>query len=400
MNAIHHSLPADRRFPSDAAARRVRPGVAALVCCATLLLPVLTVAAAPIALDADQQRAFGVELVAPISADETLSRRYPAEVAVPNRQLRVVAAPQSGVLETLRVAEGESVAAGQVLAELRSPEVVDTQSAYLESVIRLELAESELARDRKLHQEGIIAERRLLESQSKQREFANLLDQRRQLLELAGLAPKDIATLTRTRRLTSTLSVRAPISGIVLEQMVSTGQSVATAAPLYRIAELDPLWLEIHVPVDQLQGLVVGAPVWLTRQETTGKVVTIGRMVHGQDQGVLVRAEIHEGVARLRPGQFVEVQLIAPIGPSEIGQISSASRGASTQSWRLPASALVRQSGAVHIFVAREGGFEALPVTVLAQEEQSAVVQGTLNAGDQIAISGVVAIKAVWLGGE
>ncbi|HSO83209.1 efflux RND transporter periplasmic adaptor subunit [Thiocapsa sp.] len=341
-------------------------------------------AASLIAVDADQQSAFGITLTAPVPAAETLTRRYPAEVAVPNRQMRVVAAPQSGVLESLLVAEGERVEVGQVLAELRSPELVDAQSQYLESLTRLELIETELARDRTLFREGVIAERRLLESQSKQRELTTMVEQRLQLLELAGFGSEDIMSLARTRRLTSRLPVRAPIGGVVLEQMVSTGQSVATAAPLYRVAELNPLWLEIHVPVERILGLQEGGRVVLPREDTAGTIVTIGRMVHGQDQGVLVRAEITDGAERLRPGQFVEVQLSAE-APGE--------------SWRVPLESVVRHAGNAYVFVNRDGGFEALPVRVLAEEEGSAVVAGELTAADRLAVTGVVAVKAAWLGG-
>ncbi len=194
-------------------------------------------------------------LTAPTSAGESLTRRYPAQVTVPNRQLRVVSAPQSGVLSVLLVAEGERVAANQVLAEMRSPDLVEAQSRFLEGVTRLALVETELKRDELLHREGVIAERRLLETQAKQRELLTQVDQGRQLLGLAGLSPTVIDELARTRELSSTLPILAPIAGVVLEQLVSTGQSVATATPLYRVAELKPLWLEIHVPVDRVGGL-------------------------------------------------------------------------------------------------------------------------------------------------
>ncbi len=336
-----------------------------------------------IPLEAAQQKAFGIELAAPQTAGETLTRRYPAKVTVPNRQLRVVSAPQSGILSALLVAEGENVTAGQVLAEIRSPELVDTQSQYLESVTRLALADSELKRDEMLHREGVIAERRLLESRSKQRELTTQVEQRRQLLGLAGLSPQDIDTLTRTRALSSTLPVHAPIAGVVLEQMVSTGQAVAAATPLYRVAELKPLWIEVHVPVDRVEALTVGGRVLLPMIGTEGDIITIGRMVHEADQGVLVRAEVREQTDRLRPGQFVEVQL---------------TRAADETGWRVPAAAVVRNAGAAYLFVAREGGFAALPVTVLAEEERSAVVAGGLGQKDRVAVSGVVALKAAWLG--
>lgn len=340
-----------------------------------------------IPLAPEQQKAFGIALAAPGPAGETLTRRYPAKVAVPNRQMRVVSAPQGGILSALLVAEGEQVTAGQVLAEIRSPELIDTQSQYLESVTRLALAESELKRDQMLHREGVIAERRLLESQAKQRELATQVEQRRQILALAGLSAEAIDTLTRTRALSSTLPVHAPIAGVVLEQMVSTGQAVAAAEPLYRVAQVRPLWLEIHVPVDQVAAVRVGSRVLLPELGTEGTIITIGRMVHQEDQGVLVRAEVSDGTERLRPGQFVQAQL---------------SSSAEETGWRVPAAAVVRNAGAAYLFVAREGGFEALPVTVLAEEEQTAVVStppgSRLGPEDQVAVSGVVALKAAWLG--
>jgi len=354
-------------------------------------LPVRATAVDLIPVDPTQQKAFGIELAAPQAAGETLTRRYPAKVTVPNRQMRVVSAPQSGVLSALLVAEGERVSAGQVLAEMKSPELVDTQSQYLESVTRLGLAESELNRDEQLHREGVIAERRLLESRSKQRELATQVEQRRQLLGLAGLSEEAIDTLTRTRKLGSTLPVHAPIAGVVLEQMVSTGQAVAAAAPLYRVAELQPLWVEVHVPVDRVEALKVGGRVLLPGIGTEGTIITIGRMVHEADQGVLVRAEVTQGTERLRPSQFVEVQLTST---------------AEETGWRVPAGAVVRNAGSAYLFVAREGGFAAVPVTVLAEEEKSAVVAGVpsgdpageLGPKDQVAVSGVVALKAAWLG--
>lgn len=378
----------------DRSALAICPALRARSLPRALLFAALTVAGASVALaadplpvlvplTADQQRAFGVELAAPMAAEETLTRRYPAQVAVPNPQLRVVSTPQAGVIEALLVAEGERVEPGQVLARLRSPELVDTQSNYLEAVTRLALAESQLARDRMLHNEGVIAERRLLESQASQKELSTMVDQRRQLLQLSGLSAVDIDVLTKSRQLSSSLPVRTPIGGVVLEQMVSTGQSVATAAPLYRVAELTPLWVEVHVPVEGLGGLRLGAPVVLPALGIDGKIITIGRMVHSEDQGVLVRAEIQTGTEKLRPGQFVEVQLSA--APTEGG------------SWRVPSAAVVRYAGSAYVFAARDGGFAAVPVEVLVEEERTAVIGGNLAKSDRVAISGVVALKAAWL---
>jgi cobalt-zinc-cadmium efflux system membrane fusion protein len=362
---------------------------AAFALAAALGLAAFQVAAEPpqIPLTADQQQAFGIELAEPVAADRTLSRRFPGRVAVPNRQQQVIATPQAGVIEALLVAEGEEVTAGQVLARLRSPQLVEAQSAYLEALARLELAESELARDQMLHREGVIAERRLLESRARHQELAAMLQQRRELLELAGMSADDVESLRRSRHLSSTLAVRSGIGGIVLEQMVSTGQSLAAAEALYRVADLDPLWVEVHVPVDRLTGIEVGAPALLPAMGIEGRVVGIGRQVHGEDQGVLVRAEIDKGAERLRPGQFVEVQL------------TLAGAGDAGKTWRVPSAAVIRNAGDAYVFAARGDGFAVLPVRVLAEEERDTVVAGELRIDDRVAVSGTVALKAAWLAG-
>ena len=366
---------------------RPRTGLAAGLA-AVLLASAPAGAQTRVDLTPEQQRAFGIELAAPLPAEAALSRRYPAQISVPNPQQRVIATPQAGVIEALLVAEGERVQPGQVLARLQSPQLVETQSAYLEALARLELAESELARDRMLHREGVIAERRLLESTAKDKELAALAQQRRQLLELAGLSAEDIDTLKRTRQLSSTLPIRTAIGGVVLEQMVNTGQSLAAAEPMYRVAELTPLWVEVHVPVDRIAGVEVGGRVLLPTLDVSGDIISVGRMVHGEDQGVLVRAEIRDGAELLRPGQFVEVQLAA------------ATQQAAAETWRLPSAALVRNAGDVFVFAKRGDGFAVLPVSVLAEEEQSAVIAAALRRDDQVVIGGTVALKAAWLAGQ
>ena len=354
---------------------------------AVLALPATGGHAAPtdrLPLSAEQQTALGIALAAPEATERAMSRRYPAQVAVPVRQAHVVSAPQDGTLSVLLVAQGESVTAGQPLARMQSPGLLEAQAALLDAQTRLTLASSELARDQALFTEGLIPRRRLQATQAEHDAQATSVDQWSQRLTLAGMPAEAINALKKERRLSGTLEVRAPIAGVVLEQLVDVGQAVATAAPLFRVANLKPLWLEIHVPVDRVDGLKPGDPVLLPSEEIQGRILTIGRQVHGADQGVLVRAEVTDGAERLRPGQFVEVQI---------------DKGAQGSGWRLSAAALVRTAEGAFVFAQRPGGFAAIPVEILAQEERSAVLTGGLVATDRVAVAGVVALKAIWLGG-
>lgn len=335
-----------------------------------------------ISFSESQQVAIGISTAPPEVIRDNLSQRLPGEVTVPNARLQVVTVPQAGLVELLLVAEGEPVSKGQPLASIQSPGLLELQGEYLEVFTRTRLARANYQRDRQLDKEGIIARRRLLESESRYQELETSLSRVHQSLALAGMDKEALETLETTRSLSSKLIVRAPFDGVVLDQLVIAGSRVAAADPLYKIANLDTLWLVIHVPVEKLGLASVGEQVTIPAFGISGTVASIGRMVHGADQSVLVRAEITEGVSMLRPGQFVEAQFSIP---------------AATQGYRVPRAAVVRWAGKSYVFVARPGGFEALPVTIFAEESSHLVIRADLTPDASVAYGGVAAIKAAWL---
>ncbi|PHS22660.1 MAG: efflux transporter periplasmic adaptor subunit [Methylophaga sp.] len=232
---------------------------------------------------------------------------YSAEVKVPNAQLQVISAPLSGLLSALLVAEGDSISKGQILAVIHSPQLLQKQSAYLAALTEMKLAGTEKKRDQDLFKEGIIAERRFLESSAKYTLINTRVQQYRQALKLSGMNNASLAKLNRTHNLTATLTIKAPLSGIVLEQLATPGIQVDVLTPIYKVAHLKPLWLEIQVPLEQLGTIKEGTPINIVGSEITGKVITVGQRVQGVDQSVLVRAEVTKGAEQLRPGQFVQV---------------------------------------------------------------------------------------------
>lgn len=330
-------------------------------------------------LNTKQRTAFGIETSPVQVVKQSFSKIYPAKVQVPNAQLRVVSAPLDGVVEALFVAEGEKVKAKQVLARVRSQGLLELQANYLETLTRRKLSGESLTRDKNLHKEGIIAKRRLLETQAKHRELVTAEQRDRQTLILAGVPESAIQQLARKQKLHALLDVVSPLSGVVLEQIVTAGQRLMVSDPLYKIGNLSPLWIEIHVPLDALKGIELGSTVRINEGSLTANVITVGRMVHGADQGVLVRAEISTGSKALRPGQFVKARI---------------SQNADGQAWRLPAKALLRIDGMDSVFAERDSGFELIPVNIVARDSNKVVVRAALTATDQVVTSGTAALKA------
>ncbi len=356
--------------------------------CAPLLLAGWTAGAAaqpgtaevPIRMDDRQVRAGGIEVGRPEPETGPAELTLPGTVVVPPGQLRVVAAPAAGLIETLFVAPDERVRAGQAVARLRSSELVEAQRLYLEASTQAGLAEEKLRRDEQLFRERVIAERRLIVARAEATAAATGLDERTQLLGLLGMSEHEIAELARTRRIQQSLTVTSPMSGVVLGRAATPGERVAQAAPLMTVGDLRTLWINIQVPLSRAAALVENSRVLVPAQGAEGFVLRVGRSADPGTQSVTAVAEVNRGADALRPGQAVTVAL-------EL-------RANGMPQWRLPAGAVVRHRERSWVFVRTPTGFVARPVTVLNETAQFTSIRGALVAGDQVATRGLLALLA------
>ena len=304
----------------------------------------------------------------------------PAQVVIPSNQMLTISTPLPATVEQLEVGVGDNVRKGQVLARLQSPALLEAQRGLLQASTQAQLAGDTLARDKQLWKEGIIAESRYLATQSQYVTAAAALAERRQMLRLSGMSDAAIGRLQTGKSLTSLLELASPIEGVVLERTVSTGQRLDAAAPLFKVARLNPLSLEIQIPFAMSDDLKVGAAVSVPAYGAKGKLIAIGRSLGGTNQTILLRAIIQEGAENLRAGQYVEASIA-------IARIAS-------PQWDIPNSALSRIDGKALVFVETAKGFRAVNVSVLHEGAQNSAITGKLEDGDKIAVHGVSALKS------
>lgn len=331
-----------------------------------------------------QRDALGLEL-APLARASTIARPpLPGRITVPNDRARVIATPVAGIVVGLDVATGDPVHAGAPLARIESPDFLRMQRELLEDRAAADLADAAYTRERQLVEEGIVAGRRAAESESQLRQARAVLAERRQALTILGMADSAIRELERTRRLERTLELRAPITGLVLEQSARVGERLDAGAELYRVGEAEELQVEIHVPIEIANTLAPGGPIRLTDAPgAEGRILAIGGDVHALDQGVLVRAALLGDPGRLRPGQFVHVELPATDGAE--------------QAFEVPDAAVLHSGGSAFVFRAVDGGFESVAVRPLGGSGRRVVVAGDLAEGDVLVVRGTAALKAYWL---
>jgi cobalt-zinc-cadmium efflux system membrane fusion protein len=355
---------------------------------ASLLLMLFSIshafASEDVELSPKQKQSLGIATASlpPKSSGELAG--VPAQVVIPANQLFVVSTPLPAMVEQTLVDVGDRVRKGQPLAHLQSPALAEAQRGYLQASTQEQLAKGTLNRDEQLWKEGIIAESRLFSARSLYIEASAALAEKRHMLLLAGMTTDKIAGLKSGENLGSILTIRSPIDGVILEKSVSAGQRLESATPLFNVARLQPLGLEMQLPLASSHVIRMGAVVRIPAYSAQGKITAIGQSLSDSNQTILLRALINKGTKNLRAGQFVEVSI--------------ATSFSSRTQWNVPNTALARIGGKVIIFVETTKGFHAVSVIVLHEGEKSTLLTAKLGGDEKIAIHGVSTLKASLMG--
>jgi len=345
-------------------------------------LPSIAMAEDAVKLTPEQATSLGVRVVHPVASPTDKTLPYPAQIVIPTPQLWVVSSPVAGMVTGLSVARGDRVNVGQPLVVMESPSFVSLQRDYLQAVVQDILATQQLNRNTQLFQTNAVAQRVLEASQTEARQTNILVAERRQMLRLSGLSDDAITKLTNEAAINATLSVAAPRSATVVDILISPGQRVEQTASLIKLAQLSPLWVEIAVPASNIRAIRPGAKVEIEGYTTPGEVVLISETADAATQTILVRAEVRN-TGELRPGQTAQAR---------IGFASSAENA-----WELPYTALIRRGEQASVFVATQGGFRLVPVTLLEEDQDHVVVSGPITDKDEIAIGGISALRGILL---
>ena len=339
----------------------------------------------PIRISPDQLAKAGVVFAAVKPASTAgVGVRLAGSVVYPPNRIEIVSAPAAGVVQAVLVNSLENVKAMQALARLHSPQLLEWQRDYVQLAAQLELATKKTERDENLFKEGIIAASRLQDTRNQLAQAQVAVQERAQMLKLAGMRQAAIATLASQHGLNPVIDIQTPRGGTVLELMVAPGQRVEAGAPLVKLARAGELWLELQASRMQGDQIAIGDTVNVRACKESGRVSAIAPQMAEQSQLVIVRATLPGADRCLRAGQYLEATISSKTVPQT--------------GWLVPAGALVRDAGRELLFVRDAKGVRPLNVTVITRDATSAVVQGALQDGVQVAVQGTANLKGIWLG--
>ncbi len=326
-------------------------------------------------LTAPQIENLGIVQGKLVSVTEIPVLYAPANVLIPPNNEYVVSASQAGIINQLNASLGDEVKKGDVLAQIDSPNLLSLQSNYLKANSALQLANSAYQRDKTLAQEGIIAARRVQETQSAFN-AANLdVQEAKRLLEIAGGSA--------TGQLNSHLLIRSPISGVVIERMAVAGTRIDSLTPLYRVANLQTLWLDCAIPQEQIGDVKIGDSVKIDSTNLTAEISLLGQSVNAENQTILARAIVKNSRKQIRAGQRLNVQI---------------SKTTTQKVFNVPNTAIAQNDGKAFVFVRNTNGFEIKPVTQISKKDDETIISGDFSGNETIALKGAAVLKANWLG--
>jgi membrane fusion protein, copper/silver efflux system len=161
----------------------------------------------------------------------------------------------------------------------------------------------------------------LYEATTGDRKFAEAtLESARAKLQLLGILPEQIAELEKNRKEHTHLTIYAPLAGTIVEKMVREGQYVQEGDALYRIAELDPIWLYLDIYESDLGWVRYGQTVDVTVEAYPGEVfqgtvVFIDPFLNDQTRTVKVRVNLKNPERRLKPAMYASAIIRVRLRP-------------------------------------------------------------------------------------
>jgi len=157
--------------------------------------------------------------------------------------------------------------------------------------------------------------------------FGGLVREARKSLGDPVAAGEVVAVLETNQTLTS-IEVRAPLAGLIIEREVHAGQTVAEGATLYVIADLSEVWVDLHIPKRDHARVKVGQAVTLHADDggpaTAGAISWISPFGDAAAQTLIARVVVTNPDARWRPGLSLKADIAiaefsVPIAVKESG---------------------------------------------------------------------------------
>jgi membrane fusion protein, copper/silver efflux system len=245
----------------------------------------------------DRQQMIGVTYAAAETRPLRRTVRAVGFVAAETTKHWDYVARVDGYIHDLNVAApGDRVEKGQVLMDLYSPDLVSTESEYVDL---LHMRDNGRWDQNAATVEN--AERLLAGSRARLRQW--------------NIADAQIDAMGRAGKADEYLQLNSPVAGIIEDVAVHQGRHVAVGDHLVDIVDLSSVWVWAEFYENELPLLKPGLPVTITSSalpsmSIPGTIAAIDPFLNDVRRTGRMRIDVENADLRLRPGAYVDVTLV------------------------------------------------------------------------------------------
>ena len=301
----------------------------------------------------------------------------PAIVESDPRRTSTVLSPLSGRVLEVKVALGDRVTQGQVLAVIDSPDLAQAYDDNDKAADTFRLAQKNLERQEGQAKIGAASDRDLDQARSDNSQAQAEYERTQARLRVLGAS----AESTEHSRL---LTVRAQMAGSVTALSVARGNMINDPTqPMMTLADLSTIWVTALVAEkdlaaaskDQDADVVLAA---YPDQILHGKVLFVADVIEPDSRRNKIRIAFANADYRLKPNMFATVTLL----------------GAAQTRIVLPSSALLMNNDRTSVFVATAPWtFERRTVDPQLEEGTSVAIRSGIQAGEQVVVKGGILLN-------
>ncbi|HWW14550.1 MAG TPA: efflux RND transporter periplasmic adaptor subunit [Candidatus Dormibacteraeota bacterium] len=262
-----------------------------------------------------------------------------------------VGADLPGTVDKIHFESGQMVHEGDILVELD----IRQERAQLANIeAQRDLAKVQYGRAEELSKAGVISKS----------EYDNAASQQKATEAQVNEVKASIARKT----------IHAPFTGVLGLRQISLGQYLAAGQAIVSLQSVNPIYVNFGVPQQDTPKMKIGRSVRVTSTDLPGigfpgRITALDSVINEQTRNIQIQATLANPGGKLRPGQFLEVELTLDQPRSVIP---------------LPASAINYAPSGDSVFVVGDIKDEKTGKTYKGVRQQIVKIEG--SRGDQVAI--------------
>lgn len=302
----------------------------------------------------EQVKTIGIELGSVERKELTHSVKANGILTVPNNNKAFVTSLSGGVIRTLLVQPGSYVKDGQTIATIVNPQLIQTQQQWQQVNTQIALTETEVKRQQQLVEGNAAPLKRLQQAES---ELATLKAQREGL-------EKQLRAVGASLSFSSTVAIKAPISGTVSKVIAQLGSNVDVNTPLAEIVNNSQLHLDLYVYEKDLPNLKPAQTIHFTLTNNPGReydaqIYSIGTAFEKDSKTVPVHARVSGDKTGLIDG--MNITALVSLDKSTVPAV--------------PVDAIITYQGQDYIFAVKSTDTDGIHF------ERIPVAKGTVDVG-------------------